>query len=143
MQLNQLPSYKKTFSVMRTMLSLLYDTDRSVVQSRMVYDAPRTQIRVSFNAMLVPKRLGGGKTVHVDGISVYSLDLSSTMRKDKKTGQMIKNEGAGKIIEHRIERMLVNGAALQPPYLNVFGLENMAGQRQQGTLAGGSWGFDL
>lgn len=137
-QLTKLPSYKKTFSVMRTMLSILYDTDRSVVQSRMVYDATRTQIRVSFNAMLVPKLLGGGKTVHVDGISVYSLDLSSTIRKDGT-----RNEGAGKIIEHRIEKMLVNGAALQPPYLNAFGFENMAGQQQGARVGAGAWGFEL
>lgn len=132
MQLSKLPSYKNAFSVMRTMCSLLYDMDASVVQSRMVYDVARSEIRVSFNAMLVPKLFSGGKTVHVDGISAYSLDLSSTVRKDGT-----KNEGAGKIIEHRIERMMMNGAA--------FGFEGlMPGQTKKGTqLAGGAWGFDL
>jgi len=144
-QVTKLSSYKNTFSVMRTMLSLLYDTDRSVVQSRMVYDSTRTQIRVSFNAMLVPKlgALGGGRTVHLDGISVYSIDLSSTMRKDEKTGNLQRNDGAGKIIEHRIEKLLVNGAALQPPYFNAFGLEMMAGQQQGALVGAGAWSFDL
>eukprot|EP00585_Thalassiosira_rotula_P007936 CAMPEP_0196133354 /NCGR_PEP_ID=MMETSP0910-20130528/2609_1 /TAXON_ID=49265 /ORGANISM="Thalassiosira rotula, Strain GSO102" /LENGTH=260 /DNA_ID=CAMNT_0041393069 /DNA_START=131 /DNA_END=910 /DNA_ORIENTATION=- len=131
-QLSKLSSYKKAFGMMRTMLPLIYDADRSVIQSRMVYDATKTQIRVSFNAMLVPKAgyMGmQGKTVHVDGISVYSIDLSPTTK-----------GGEGKIIEHRIEKMLVNGAALQPPYFNAFGMEMMTGQQQGGTLAGaGAW----
>lgn len=140
-QLSKLPSYKQAFGITRTMLSLLYDVDRSVVQSRMVYDSPRTQIRVSFNAMLVPK-LGlnslGGKTVHVDGISVYSIDLSSTLREDEQ-GNLSRNDGAGKIVEHRVERLLVNGLPLQPPYLNAFGMEMMSGQHA-GALAGaGAW----
>lgn len=138
-QLSKLSSYKKAFGVMRTVLGLLYDTDKSVIQNRMVYDSTRTQIRVSFNAMLVPKLQGVGRTVHVDGISVYSIDLSSTMREDEN-GNLERNEGAGKIVEHRIEKLLVNGAALQPPYFNAFGqLEMLAGQ--QGQLAGaGVWG---
>jgi len=130
-QLSKLPSYKQAFGIV----------DRSVVQSRMVYDSPRTQIRVSFNAMLVPK-LGlnslGGKTVHVDGISVYSIDLSSTLREDEQ-GNLSRNDGAGKIVEHRVERLLVNGLPLQPPYLNAFGMEMMSGQHA-GALAGaGAW----
>lgn len=135
-QLSKLSSYKKAFGVMRTMFGFMYDTDRSVIQNRMVYDSTRTQIRVSFNAMLVPKL--GGKTIHVDGISVYSVSLSTTMMKDSE-GNLVKNEGAGKIIEHRIEKLLVNGAALQPPYFNAFGLEMMSGQ-SAGALAGaGAW----
>ena len=123
------------------MLSLLYDVDRSVVQSRMVYNSPRAQIRVSFNAMLVPK-LGlnslGGKTVRVDGISVYSINLASTLRKDKQ-GNLSRNDGAGKIVEHRIKRLLINGLPLQPPYLRAFGMEMMSGQHA-GALAGaGAW----
>lgn len=139
-QLSKLSSYKKAFGVMRTTIGLLYDADRSVVQSRIVYDSTRTQIRVSFNAMLVPRRgtlaAVGARTMHVDGISVYSLDLSSTMREDEE-GNLSRNDGAGKIIEHRVEKLLVNGAALQPPYF--FGLELMTGQHS-GALAGaGAW----
>lgn len=126
---------------MRTMLSFLYDVDRSVIQSRMVYDSTRTQIRVSYNAMLVPKHIGGlppGRTVHVDGISVYSVDLSPTMREDER-GVLTKNEGAGKIVEHRIEKLLVNGAALSPPYFGAFGLEMMSGQHAGALVGAGAW----
>ncbi|KAL7539023.1 hypothetical protein ACHAXR_008972 [Thalassiosira sp. AJA248-18] len=137
LQLSKLSSYKKAFGVMRTMLSLLYDTDKSVIQSRMVYDATRTQIRVSFNANLVPKM--GKKMVHVDGISVYSIDLSPTMKEDEN-GTLQPNGGAGKIIEHRIEKMLVNGAALQPPYFNAFGMEMMSGNSAGALVGAGAWG---
>mmetsp|Transcript_46121 Transcript_46121/g.96853 ORF Transcript_46121/g.96853 Transcript_46121/m.96853 type:complete len:270 (+) Transcript_46121:186-995(+) len=135
-QLSKLTSYKRGLGVLRTMLGLLYDTDRSIIQNRMVYDTTRTQIRISFNAMLVPKL--GGRTVHVDGISVYSIDLSSS--RDAITGA--KKEGAGKVREHKLETLLVNGKALQPPYFNAFGLEMVTGQHA-GALAGaGAWSFE-
>jgi hypothetical protein len=119
----------------------------------MIYDATRSQIRVSYNARLVPKlgmvaSLGLGfvgsvhRTVHVDGISVYSLDLSSTYTEDEH-GNLSKNDGAGKILEHRIEKLLVNGAPLQPPYFNSFGFEMLSGQHAGGSLAGaGAWSFE-
>jgi len=76
-----------------------------------------------------------GKPLHVDGISVYSFDLSSST--DRTTGKV--NEGAGKIREHRIEKLLVNGAPLAPPYFNNSVLEMLVGQRA-GALAGaGAW----
>ena len=154
-QLSKLPSYQKAFGITRAMFSLLYDAEQSVIQSRMVYDSTRCQIRVSFNAVLVPKllgvvALGGGRRRnpvhhhhhhhHVDGISVYSIDLSSTLREDED-GNLTRNYGAGKIIEHRIEKLLVNGAPLQPPYLNAFGFEFVSsGQQHAGSLAGaGAW----
>ena len=103
----------------------------------MVYDPTRTELRVSYNVMLVPKSVIGvtGRTVHVVGICVYSFDLSPSKGRDGS-----KNDGAGKIREHKIEKLLVNGAALQPPYLmNTFGIEMLVGQRA-GALAGaGAW----
>merc|ERR1719296_125002 len=90
-QLHNLGSYKQMVGVVRRALAFLYDADKSVVQSRMVYDPA-----------LAPK-LGG--TVHVDGVSVYSLDLAPASR-----------GGEGKVVEHRVERLLVNGAELRPPY---------------------------
>lgn len=141
-QLSKLPSYKKALRVVRTMLSLLYDSDRSVVQSRMVYDSARRQIRVSFNAMLVPKlgALTMGRTVHIDGISVYSVDLSPTRTGEEDgMGEAVRNEGAGKINEHKIERILVNGVPLKPPYFNAFGLEAMTGQHAGALVGAGAW----
>eukprot|EP01082_Thalassiosira_pseudonana_P009422 g8338.t1 g8338 contig29:287246-288154(+) len=98
-----LPTYKSTLSLTRSMLSLLYDPDRSVIQNRMVYDSTRCQIRISFNAMLVPKQMIGiggafgsvgllGRTVHLDGISVYSMDVAPIV--DKSTG--LRREGGGR-----------------------------------------------
>jgi hypothetical protein len=139
-QLSKLSSYKKAFGITRTMLGLLYDADRSVLQSRMVYDSTRTQIRVSFNAMLVPKLTSlGGRTVHVDGISIYNLDLSPTMKEDERGNMCIKNENAGKIIEHKIEKLLVNGVPLQPPYFNAFGFETVSEQRTGALVGAGAW----
>lgn len=137
-QLSKLTSYKKALGLVRSALSLVYDTDKSIIQSRMVYDPTRTELRVSYNAMLVPKIMGvTGRTVHVDGISVYSFDLSASRDREGN-----KNEGAGKIREHRIEKLLVNGAAMQPPYFNNFGLEALVGQRSGALVGAGAWSFD-
>lgn len=134
-QLSKLTSYKKALGLGRSALSLVYDADRSIIQSRMIYDPTRTELRVSYNAMLVPKIMGvTGRTVHVDGISVYSFDLSASVDREGN-----KNEGAGKIREHRIEKLLVNGAALQPPYFNNFGLEALVGQRTGALVGAGAW----
>lgn len=111
------------------MLNLLYDPDKSTIQNRMVYDSTRCQIRISFNAQLVPKNVLA-RRVYIDGISVYSLDMAPIV----KDG--VRREDGGKIIEHKIEKMLVNGVGMRPPYLGVFGLEGAQG----GVLAGaGAW----
>ena len=133
-QLSKLSSYKNAFSIIRTMLSLIYDTDRCIIQNRMIYDTTRSQIRISFNAKLVPKLLGG-RVIHIDGISIYTMDVSP-IRDDKGR----RRENAGKIVEHRIEKLLVNGAVMQPPYLNWLGLEQYAGMNGAGALVGaGAW----
>jgi hypothetical protein len=154
-QLSKLSSYKKAVGFTRTMLSLLYDTQASVIQSRCMYDSSRTQIRISFNILLVPKTSGswvttvaassivGTRAVHVDGISVYTFDLSSTLREDE-VGNISRNECAGKIVEHRIESLLINGMPLQPPYFNTFGIELVSSSGRGGTTAGalvgaGAW----
>ncbi|KAL7495012.1 hypothetical protein ACHAWT_003746 [Skeletonema menzelii] len=137
-QLSKLTSYKKALGLVRSALSLVYDPDKSIIQSRMVYDPTRTELRVSYNAMLVPKIMGvTGRTVHVDGISVYSFDLSASRDREGN-----KNEGAGKIREHRIEKLLVNGAAMQPPYFSNFGLEALVGQRSGALVGAGAWSFE-
>jgi hypothetical protein len=140
--------------ITRTMVSLLYDTQASVIQSRSMYDSSRTQIRISFNILLVPKTSGswttvaassivGNRAVHVDGISVYTFDLSSSLREDE-VGNISRNECAGKIVEHRIESLLINGTPLQPPYFNTFGIELVSSSGRGGKTAGalvgaGAW----
>lgn len=138
LSVSSLKSYKQTFGVIRTMLSLLYDTDRTVIQSRMVYDATKTQIRVSFNAKLIPKSLIT-RPIHIDGISVYSIDLSRKQYLDTNTKEIQVNDCAGKIIEHKLDKLLVNGQPLAPPYLNVFGLDGMVGNRQGALVGAGAW----
>lgn len=138
LSVSTLKSYKQTFGVIRTILSLLYDTDRTVIQSRMVYDATKTQIRVSFNAKLIPKSLIT-RPIHIDGISVYSIDLSRKQYIDTNTKEIQVNDCAGKIIEHKLDKLLVNGQPLAPPYLNVFGLDGMVGNRQGALVGAGAW----
>ena len=132
LRINNLAPYKQALGLTRRVLGLMYDADRSVIQSRMVYDPTRTQVRVSFSAKLVPKRsmLALARTAHVDGISVYSIDVRSATNDDGT-----RRDDAGKVVEHRIEKLLVNGVQLKPPYLNQFGLEMISDQRI-GALAG-------
>lgn len=125
-----LSSYQKAISLSRSMLNLLYDSDKSIIQNRMLYDSTRCQIRISFNAQLVPKNVLA-RRVYIDGISVYSMDMAPII----KDG--VRREDGGKIVEHKIEKMLVNGVGMTPPYLSVFGLENVP---SGGVLAGaGAW----
>lgn len=128
---SSLSSYQRAIAISRTMLNLLYDPERSTVQNRMVYDSTRCQIRVSFQAELIPRNLLAPRA-YVDGISVYSFDLGPMYVEG------VRRIDGGKIVEHRIEKLLVNGmAAMQPPYWNVW--EMVVGQHG-GALAGaGAW----
>lgn len=136
-QFSKLSAYKNSLAAIRLMANLAYDTNSSYINNRMVYDAARGQIRVSFNAVLFPKvgvgafgiAMGGAtKPVHVDGISVYTLD-----RTRKVDG------GEGKILEHRIERILVNDQPVRPPYFGFGQLANNHAQQRQGGVVAGAW----
>ena len=72
---SSLSSYQRAIAITRTMLSLLYDPDRSTVQIRMIYDSTRCQIRVSFQAELIPRNVLASRA-YIDGISVYSFDMA-------------------------------------------------------------------
>jgi hypothetical protein len=66
----------------------------------MIYDFARQSIRISWNAVLVPKVVGNRRNaLYVDGISIYKMDSNS-----------------GKIVEHKVERMLINNTPVIPPY---------------------------
>jgi hypothetical protein len=69
----------------------------------MIYDSCRSSIRISWNARLVPK-VFLGRSLHVDGISYYQLDATS-----------------GKIIEHKVEKLVINNSQVEPPY-GIFSL---------------------
>jgi hypothetical protein len=114
-QLTGLNKYKNAILFFQTMVKFLY-TQQSGLQYRMVYDFCRSSIRVSWHLVLYPKVMGG--PMYVDGISAYKLDPVS-----------------GKIVEHKIENLLINNSPVAPPY-GIFSL--VQGEMQpQGIPVGG------
>lgn len=98
--LHSLKSYKTSFQFLHMVIKLFYCPDQSGLTFKLVYDCARKNIRVSWNAVLVPRLGSGGKNsnLYVDGISVYELD-----------------RGTGLINQHRVEHLLVNDAPVQAP----------------------------
>jgi hypothetical protein len=101
------------------MTRLLYSQSRSKIQIRMVYDFCRSSIRISWNVVLEPKMIGN--PLYVDGISMYRMDATS-----------------GKIIEHKIENLIVNQTPLSPPFVNL--MQREMSMHPQGIPAG-AWGM--
>jgi len=99
-QLNGLKNYKSSFRFLQSVVGVFYDMGQSGVQYRMVYDFARSSIRMSWNVVLVPKVVGNRRnSLYIDGISIYKMDSTS-----------------GKIVEHRVENMLMNNIPVRPPY---------------------------
>jgi len=99
LQLSGLNSYKSSFKILQSVIGLFYNTDKSSVQFRMIYDFSRSSIRISFNVILIPKVVGNRRNaLYVDGISVYKMSSQ------------------GKITEHRIENLMMNNIPVRPPY---------------------------
>lgn len=97
--LHGLQNYKNAFRLVHTVVNLCYCPQQSLLTFNTCYDWARNEIRVGWNAHVVPKPIFGGTktTLHVDGISVYVLDRHS-----------------GKIIQHRIEHLLINDTPVRP-----------------------------
>mmetsp|Transcript_9541 Transcript_9541/g.10525 ORF Transcript_9541/g.10525 Transcript_9541/m.10525 type:complete len:503 (-) Transcript_9541:104-1612(-) len=95
-----LSSYKTSFQFLHMIVKIFYCSDDSALTFRLVYDCARKNIRVSWNAVLVPRTIYGGvrNRLHVDGISVYELDYES-----------------GLISQHRVEHLLINDAPVEAP----------------------------
>lgn len=83
----------------------------------MVYDFARCSIRISWHVVLVPN-LPLGRPLHVDGISYYQLDRTS-----------------GKIVEHKIENLMINNTPVAPPY-GLFSLVQQDMLRLRGNPQG-------
>jgi hypothetical protein len=120
-QLTGIESYKSSIKFLQTFVKFWFQ-ERSGLQYRMVYDFARSSIRISWHAVLVPK-VPLGRPLHVDGISMYKLDPSS-----------------GKIIEHKIENLMINNTPVVPPY-GIFSmmqqdLLGLSGQPGAGVPAG-------
>lgn len=98
--LHSLQSYKTSFRFLHMVIKVFYCPEQSGLTYRLVYDCARKNIRVSWNAYLVPRAIYGGtrNKLYVDGISVYEVDQSS-----------------GLISQHRVEHLLVNDAPVTAP----------------------------
>jgi hypothetical protein len=99
--LHSLKSYKTSFQFLHMVVNLFYNPHESHLTFRLIYDTARKSIRVSWNAILIP-RIGGGDirhALHVDGISVYEFDKNS-----------------GLINQHRVEHLLINDAPVEAPH---------------------------
>ena len=105
--LHGLSNYKASFTFLHTVVNFFYCEEASGLTFRMVYDWARNSVRVSWNAVLVPKAIYGGvrNKLYVDGISLYELNRTS-----------------GKISKHSIERLLVNDAHVRAPQGVLHGL---------------------
>jgi hypothetical protein len=130
-QLQGLSNYKTAFAFLQTIVRFFYNTavTASYVQHRMVYDFARQSIRISWNAVLTPKVMGDSARVYIDGISVYKLDMKS-----------------GQIVEHVIEKMVVNGSSVLPPYGVLSTLKDVlvtagTGVGRHVPAGVGAWGF--
>ncbi len=97
------------------MVGIFYCPDQSDVKFRMCFDKARQNIRIHWNARVVPKAIFGGykTTLHVDGISIYELDRMT-----------------GNITQHRLERLVMNDNQLSPEQGIFAALRNQAIQSQ-------------
>lgn len=100
MTLHGLSNYKMSFQFVHSIVKFFYCTEHSGLTFRLFYDFARDTIRVSWHATLAPKQLYGGidNKLHVDGASVYKLDVQS-----------------GLVKSHHIENLLINNSPLEAP----------------------------
>ena len=97
--LHGVKNYESAFSLLHAMIGLFYCPDQSGLTFRMCFDKARQNIRIHWNAQVIPKAIFGGikTTLHVDGISVYEISRAS-----------------GNITQHRIERLIINDYPIAP-----------------------------
>ena len=128
-QLTGLNSYKQSFRFVQSVVGLLYDKDKSFISHRMIYDWARGSIRISWNAVIVPKVVGNRRNaLYLDGVSMYKLDPES-----------------GKIIEHKIENLIQNNTPLSPPYPTQMLLASAllgTDRRVPAGVGAGAWGIN-
>lgn len=128
-QLTGLNSYKQSFRFVQSVVGLFYDKDKSFISHRMIYDWARGSIRISWNAVIVPKVVGNRRNaLYLDGVSMYKLDPES-----------------GKIIEHKIENLILNNTPLSPPYPTQMLLASAllgTDRRVPAGVGAGAWGIN-
>ena len=94
-----LSAYKNSFRILHALVRFIYCPARSTLTFRMCFDKARQNIRIHWNAEVIPREIFGGSrtTLHVDGISVYEI-----------------SQMTGEIVQHRIEHLLMNNMPIQP-----------------------------
>lgn len=109
-KLHGIRGYKTSFRFLHAFINFFYCPEDSGLTFRLVYDWARNHIRVSWNAVLLPKKIYGGtkNVLHVDGISVYEMDKAS-----------------GLITQHRIETLVLNDTPVRPVKGIFHALENL------------------
>jgi hypothetical protein len=98
-RLHGVKNYKNVFRLLHAIVGFIYCPERSGLTFRMCFDKARQNIRIHWNAQVIPKAIFGGykTTLHVDGISIYELDPVS-----------------GNITQHRLERLVINDSLISP-----------------------------
>ncbi|CAJ1949681.1 unnamed protein product [Cylindrotheca closterium] len=98
-KLHGVKNYKAAFRLLHAVVGIFYSPDQSILKNRMCFDKARQNIRIHWNAEVIPKAIFGGhkSTLHVDGISVYEISRVS-----------------GNITQHRIERLIINDTPIVP-----------------------------
>jgi hypothetical protein len=98
-RLNGVKNYKNVFRLLHAIVGIFYCPERSGLTFRMCFDKARQNIRIHWNAQVIPKAIFGGykTTLHADGISIYELDPLS-----------------GNITQHRLERLVINDSLVSP-----------------------------
>jgi hypothetical protein len=98
-RLHGIRNYKAVFRLLHAIVGIFYCPERSGLTFRMCFDKARQNIRIHWNAQVIPKAIFGGykTTLHADGISVYELDRFT-----------------GNITQHRLERLVINDNPITP-----------------------------
>jgi len=94
-----LKTYKNSFRLLHALVKFIYCPENSGLTFRMCYDKARRNIRIHWNAEVVPRQIFGGSrtTLFIDGISVYEMDRDT-----------------GNITQHRIEQLIMNNMPVRP-----------------------------
>ena len=98
-RLHGVKNYKNVYRLLHAIVNIFYCPERSGLTFRMCFDKARQNIRIHWNAQVIPREIFGGykTTLHADGISVYEFDRRS-----------------GNITQHRLERLIINDAPVTP-----------------------------
>lgn len=126
--LNGVKDYKNGIRLVHALVGIFYCPERSDLTFRMCFDKARQNIRIHWNARIIPKAIFGGtkSTLHVDGISIYEFDRMS-----------------GNITQHRLERLIMNDDYVVPEHGIFAALRRHAVQSQSDSIPGLSATHDI